>query len=275
MRKGRPSLTAHVMAAVRAGLTNQGLLADNYAWIFARPPIRLLARLVRTPLRNLPLLREMVGNVAGRTLLFDRQLSQALESGIAQVVILGAGYDSRSYRFSRSDTQFVEVDIAETQVAKVRRLERSGIDVSDVSFLAVDFETESLHERLGELLDATRPTFFVWEGVVEYLPEDAVRQTLRDLSRVAGPKSQLVFDLPHASSECSKIVDFASRSLSRLLGEPKGVAMEPDTLEQLLRDEGWRTAAVFEITQLHDEYFSKVVYRAPTPHNYYVLAVPI
>lgn len=275
MRKGRPSLTAHVMAAVRAGLTNQGLLSDHYAWLFARPPIRVLARLVRTPLRNLPLLRELVGNVAGRTMLFDTLLQSALDAGVRQVVILGAGYDSRSYRFSRSDVLFVEVDIAETQASKVRRLQRSGTDVSHVTFLAVDFEQESLFERLSKHIDKQRPTIFLWEGVVEYLPEEAVRHTLRSLARVAGPTSQLVFDLPHASYACAPVVDFASRSLSRLLGEPKGLAMEPEALHKLLSEEGWGVEMVYEITQLHRQYFSNVISRSPTPHNYYVHAVRV
>lgn len=131
-----------------------------------------------------------------RTAFIDRETIRALDSGVRQVVILGAGFDSRAARLARSGVQFFEVDSPSSQEEKLRRL-RSIPDYPETAatYVACDFEKNDFVERLIEAgFDAGAPAFIVWEGVVCYLTEEAVRSTLRRISDALHPRTSVVFD---------------------------------------------------------------------------------
>ncbi len=114
-----------------------------------------------------------------------------------QIVILGAGNDSRGYRVDcvkrkEYGVKFFEVDILSTQIKKLEILEKNGVGKSNVAFVPVDFSVETFTEcllRNGWKQD--EPTLFLWEGVTYYLPDEAVRDTLRAISKCA--KGSYVF----------------------------------------------------------------------------------
>ena len=130
---------------------------------------------------------------------FDRTLREAVHPasgpGVDQVVVLGAGWDTRAYgRLRDSKLRVFEVDTPPTQHVKIASLERAGIDASHVTFVETDFGQWSWLEALEEHgFDPALRSHVLWEGVTMYLEERAVRQTLASVQKLA-PGSRLAFD---------------------------------------------------------------------------------
>jgi methyltransferase (TIGR00027 family) len=125
----------------------------------------------------------------------DDQLLNAVAEDIDAVVILGAGYDTRAYRLPElAAIPVCEVDLPGNIARKAAAVRRCfGRVPVGVRLLAVDFETDSLAERLSrEGFGADKRIFYIWEGVTPYLTEAAVRTTMTHLAGAA-PGSRLVF----------------------------------------------------------------------------------
>ncbi|HVV88427.1 MAG TPA: SAM-dependent methyltransferase [Kofleriaceae bacterium] len=118
--------------------------------------------------------------------------------GVRQVVLLGAGYDTRAARLPYSGVSYFEVDHPDTQAAKRARLARlPGYPVDAAIYAPCDFEREDPVERLVAAgLSPREPALVLWEGVVPYLSEPAVRATATSIARGLEPRSLLAFDLP-------------------------------------------------------------------------------
>ena len=134
-------------------------------------------------------------NFLSRKRYVDDQLVDAVAKGIDAVVILGAGYDTRAYRLPElAAIPVCEVDLPGNIARKAAALRRCfGRVPPGVRLLAVDFETDSLAERLDrEGFGPDKRIFYIWEGVTPYLTEPAVRKTMSHLA-YAAPGSRLVF----------------------------------------------------------------------------------
>jgi methyltransferase (TIGR00027 family) len=123
----------------------------------------------------------------------DDRVTEAIAAGIDQVVVLGAGMDTRGYRLGASARVF-EVDLPANIDTKRDRVRAALGTVPDhVRLVPVDFETDDLAEALTVAgFDTGRPVMVVWEAVTQYLTEDAVRHTLTWLAK-ATAGSHLVF----------------------------------------------------------------------------------
>jgi methyltransferase (TIGR00027 family) len=139
-----------------------------------------------------------VTRMFARTRFFDAALEDALRDGVRQVVILGAGLDSRGYRFADrlGGVRFFEVDSPASQAYKQQRVrEALGALPVHVRYVPVDFATDDLLAQLGARgYTEDTLTLFVWEGVTQYLPEVAVQGTLRFVRDHAAPGSTLAFE---------------------------------------------------------------------------------
>ena len=180
-----------------------------------------------------------------RTRFIEERLELVIRDGVTQVVILGAGFDTRAYRLTellQAVTVF-EVDQPSTQEYKKRRIRETGIEVPpNLTYVPVDFR----HDKLGEVLAAAGyasnlKTFFIWEGVTMYLPEAAVEETLRWVAAQA-PGSTIIFDFVGAmlirfmaTADLSKFPEAAQKAFERLrrltAGEPWIFGL-PDTNER-------------------------------------------
>ena len=133
-----------------------------------------------------------------RTLFTDEKLLKALQRGARQVVILGAGFDTRAYRFRSMfpDVRFIELDYGPTQEYKKKRVaEIFGGLPSHVTYATIDFNKDTLEDVLAKAeYRATELSFFVWEGVAYYLPESAVLETLRCVAQNAAPGTTIAMD---------------------------------------------------------------------------------
>ena len=131
---------------------------------------------------------------AVRTAYLDAHVRHWTGEGVDQVVLLGAGLDTRAVRLAREGVRFFEVDQPDTQALKRERI--GALYPADVAtYVACDFERDDFVEGLRAAgLRPDRPALVLWEGVTPYLSEDAVRATL---GRVAGgleARSILLFD---------------------------------------------------------------------------------
>lgn len=136
--------------------------------------------------------------VLARTGYFDDLFVTSLKEGIPQIVILGAGYDSRPYRFAEfiQHTSIYEVDAFATQEQKQSVLENSEISVhKDVRYVAIDFEQDDLMQALSSNgFDSALQTLFLWEGVTFYLHPNTVRGVLQSLRSNSAAHSLMCFD---------------------------------------------------------------------------------
>ena len=132
-----------------------------------------------------------------RTRFIDEALERAIASGATQLVILGAGFDSHAYRCQEllAHVRVFEVDRPATQALKKQRVsDVLGGPPVNLTYVAVDFQHEDLPDVLTRHgYDPAQQTFFILEGVTMYLPEEAVRSTLRFVA-AHPPGSGIVFD---------------------------------------------------------------------------------
>jgi methyltransferase (TIGR00027 family) len=130
-----------------------------------------------------------------RTRYIDDAAQAALAQGFTQVVILGAGFDTRPYRLPGMErVRTFEVDLPAVQNDKKSKLQKSlGKLPERVTFIPIDFDTQTLDAVLsGTGFDPSKPAVFLWEGVTQYITEAAVRQTLAFIGKSA-PGSILLF----------------------------------------------------------------------------------
>lgn len=188
----RPDPAARKLAP-KLPATNPLVLATLYypiAWI-----VRLSG--FQPDALNYPLqeFREFRHSMAARTQFIDGALEEFVGAG-DQVVILGAGWDTRCYSLLRDkQASLFEVDAPATQAVKRRGLERAGIDIRGVSFVPCDFnEQDWLAALESSGFSPGRRTIIVWEGVTMYLPEAVIEKTLAHVASLAAG-SRLVCDV--------------------------------------------------------------------------------
>jgi methyltransferase (TIGR00027 family) len=188
------SKTARGVALLRAAhqLLDEGsIFADSFAVpICGESEKTIRAAGARPDLKALRLF------VAARSRLADDNLGRAVERGVRQVVILGAGLDTFALRNPHvcRRLRVFEADRPATQQWKKGRLRQANLPVPNgLSFVAVDFERSAWIEALAAAgFQPDEPAFFSWLGVVPYLSRDAVLATLSSIAGV--PDAEVVFD---------------------------------------------------------------------------------
>jgi len=164
--------------------------------------------------------------IAIRTALLDAEVDRWTTAAhdFEQVVLLGAGFDTRPARLARPGVRWFEVDHPGSQRAKRERLATlPGYPLDAATFVTCDFEHEDFLDRLTACgFDAAAPAVVLWEGVVPYLTEPAVRATLRRIASGMHPRTVLLFDhlmKRFVESPALPDKDVATRDFVKDLGE--------------------------------------------------------
>jgi len=133
-----------------------------------------------------------------RTRFIDELMERAIRSGATQLVILGAGFDTRAHRFTEllKDSVVIEIDYGATQEYKKRRVEVAlGGAPANVVYAPIDFTRESLCDVLRRAgFQPGRKTYYICEGVSMYVPEDGMKATLRAIATESAPGSVLMLE---------------------------------------------------------------------------------
>ncbi len=201
--------------------------------------------------------------VVARTKHIDQSLQASLADGVRQIVILGAGLDSRAYRMGPDHkvVRFFEVDSPATQEDKKQRVVRLlGSLPGNVVYVPVDFETQTLETRLSEAgFQAGEPAFFVWEGVTMYLNAEAVDATLDYIGHRTTPGSSIIFDYIPASvidGTSTEPAAVRARRLAMLekFGEPWLFGVPDGRIGDLVGRHGLELVSNLRIRELWDRY---------------------
>jgi len=288
MREGHASRTAEQNALFRALESSlperKRLFDDPLARAFLGSPLALVGRL-----RMVPGLRQLIvgyidrrwpgvrTSVVARTRLIDDAIAASLGEHIEQLVILGAGFDSRAYRLpGLGGLTVFEVDHPDTQAAKRAILERVlPAPPSHVRFVACDFNQRDLESAVAAAgYSASAHTFILWEGVTNYLTDAAVDATLRWCARAA-PGSRLLFTYVHRDvlTRPSQFVGterlFASLAKA---GEKLTWGIEPEKLPEFLAERGLSLESDVGATEYRQRYFKEAA-RGMRGHEFYRVAL--
>jgi len=266
MKRNRSSLTAAGIAIVRALESempeSERLLVDPYArrfvpsWMYHL--VKFFARLGYGD-RKGPGVWEFI---AARDRYIDDHLVKCLNEGLEQLVILGAGYDARAYRFEALKTavRVFEVDHPATQAEKLKKLTRIlGAPPAHVTYVGIDFNRETLAGRLFESgYDETLKTLFIWQGVTEYLTPEAVDGTLAFIAQHSKPGSSVIFDymdttLLAGSPRHGEISNM--RRYRGLTGENLVFGLPIDSIEAFLEERGFTNVQNADHVALENAYF--------------------
>jgi methyltransferase (TIGR00027 family) len=249
VRTGLPSFTAMAVAGARA-VAGVDASAER---LLPRPLGSAVGALRGSRVARL-LSFGLVDHLELRTRAIDDVIAHV---AAPQVVVLGAGLDSRAYRMSALAEAIVfEVDHPATQAFKRARASKLARAAREVRFVGVDFEREDLGERLGASgHDPAQPTTWIWEGVTPYLTEEAIDATLGVLEARSADGSALV--MTYVTPELETL----SRALRplvlpglRLLGEPLRGRVTHARAHALVRAHGFDVTADEGIAELARRY---------------------
>jgi methyltransferase (TIGR00027 family) len=270
MRAGRSSRTAEQNAAFRAVESRRPpgvrLFNDPYASRLLPSGLRLLAWMSSVPIvgQGLNWFVETRwpgarSSIVARTRLIDDWLCQTVESEVKQVVLLGAGFDSRAWRLpALAGARVFEVDHPATSTEKRRRLARVGADFTHVRFVPVDFDRQTPAPGLVQAgFDPSQPAIVIWDGVTNYLQPEAVDAVTRWVGGLARG-GRFIFTYVHAGVLDGSI-SFAGAAAAlravRRSGEPWTFGIHPDRVAHYLKQRGLHLLADLGA----DEYRRKVI----------------
>lgn len=273
MREGKPSFTADIVTAYRVieskKPTDERVCYDPLAQHFLSAEMKAGGiRVIRRKIRRWVF--ELLGPgwpayYVARTRYLDDYLQSSLEAGLGQLVILGAGYDSRAYRFEKlkGKTKVFEVDHPATQQAKIAKLrEIFGTVPGHVIFVSIDFDKESLELRLLESgYDRRLKTLFIWEGVTPYIKAEAVDETLAFIAKNSGQGSSIIFDYTIPSvinGTCNRREAKVWRRGVKRYGEPLQFGIDQEAVEDFLAQKGFYQVRNVTSEFLKNTYFTGV-----------------
>lgn len=228
---------------------------DPYAVHFVTPEIRelnkdpLKAKAMLESLGNVGILLLGMGNsTRARVRYFDDFVKASIDKGLEQLVILGAGYDTRAYRIEgphdRGNFKVFEVDHPTTQGAKKEKIKEIFGELPDhVMYVPVDLRTEILGERLlGNGYDRSKQTLFIMEGLLMYLPPKAVDEILSSIVNNSAKGCSIIFDyypesVVNGNSELE--VGRITHDYLAKIGEPLLFGIRDGMVEEFLRKRGF------------------------------------
>lgn len=253
MRKAFASLTATAVASARALATgNARALADPHDSVAHKllpAPLgraveavgatRLGQRLVSPLLLRMSL--GMVDHIALRCAAIDGRLCAALEAGVQQVLIVGAGLDGRAHRLpALRDATVYEVDHPASQRSKRERAEGLAVTARALRYVPLDLSCEPLEPALRAAgFDPNASSFVVVEGVLPYLRSAQIEELVRQLAAVCSAGSQLVLSYVPAGARWLRLSRFLVASSLRAIGEPLGDLPQPGQLSALFAAHGF------------------------------------
>jgi methyltransferase (TIGR00027 family) len=261
VKAGGPSRTALGAAGHRAAhqvLEGGSILSDPLAIrILGRDAEELIRRAREDPSR-----RGLRLFIAARSRFAEDALAIAVERGVRQLVVLGAGLDTFAYRSAlASRLRIFEVDHPATQAFKRERLAAAAIPIpASLTFAPIDFERETLGEGLSAThFDPAQQTFFAWLGVVPYLSESAIFSTLGFVSGLLNG-AHVVFDYANPVEGLSEQARAARQALAARVaaaGEQFRTSFETAQLHARLRDLGFDEIEDLGPPQIAARFFSQ------------------
>ncbi len=269
MRNSQSSMTASGIAIMRAleaeKPANERVCFDPYARQFVNSAlyyfVKFFDRLGYSEKRG----PGVMGFLAARERYIDDYLKAGLAQGVQQVVILGAGYDARAYRFEefKCGVKVFEVDHPATQQTKLKQLQKIfGQTPAYVIYVPIDFNTQTLEQRLPECgYDEKQKTLFIWQGVTQYLTPEGVDSTLAFVAHHSMPGSSIIFDYMYTSLLDGTVKHGEVSKMRRdrwMSNEVLAFGIPEGTIKSFMEQRGFTQVHDANFKYLHDTYFTGV-----------------
>lgn len=273
MEKSQPSRSAAIIAAHRAFESDrpaeERICYDPFARKFLPPGFTVIGPHNIPEAEGLKLFQQVVPGFheffLARTRYMDDTLRDCLDSGLEQLVILGAGYDSRAYRFEalKTDVRIFEVDHPATQSVKKEKLrEIFKAQPGHVTFVPADFRADCLDACLVSAgYNTGLKTLFIWEGVTMYLEEERVIDTLSFMAKNSGKDSCVVFDFTHPEvldGTCGRTEAAEWLKITQKSEEPLRFGIARDRIPRFLESLGF-----MDVETVSGEYFNTHYFTGP------------
>ncbi len=267
MKPNEPSRTALLVARQRAAhqlLDRGSILDDPFAMKILREDEKDVLQFANAhPLASIGRLF-----TAARSRIAEDALAGALDRGIRQIVLLGAGLDTFALRSPHGalEIRIYEVDHPATQAWKRDRLAEAQLTPPPwLTFVPVDFERDDWEQALvGAGFQPNSPAFFTWLGVVPYLTRDAIGRTLGWMASIQN--SELVFDYmepPQAfAEEMRELVAKRTEQLEKM-EERWASRFEPAGMAALLRTHGFSDIEDIDFQEIKSRFGHAVQGLAP------------
>ena len=255
MHNDQPSTTAENNAALRAlesmRPADERICYDPYAKYFVSDTLQQAKDMYPVLVKQISSWEKVFPGVCdsilARTRFIDDCLEEAINGGLQQVVIMGAGYDTRVLRFKRlkENITVFEVDHPATQKMKLERYKQSSLAVPNgVVFVPADFNEEDLSQKLFDNgYGRSLKTFFIWEGITYYVSNATIDKTLSFISQNALEGSSIVFDYfpPAVVDGTSLLVEArALRVALKQLGEQFVFGLGTEKIKDFLEKRGFK-----------------------------------
>lgn len=177
-----------------------------------------------------------------RTAFFDQVVLEGVGAAAPQVVLVGAGYDDRAFRFRTDGVRFFEIDRPEIQTRKTGHLVDAGADCSSVRFVGCNLGKDDVVTSLLRAgFDADARTLFICEGLLFYLKEEDALRLLAAITSLAHPGSKLALTTrgPRKGNRLGSLVLQAQRLALQLVGEAGGTVYSANRIRSLLNSLMW------------------------------------
>ena len=192
----------------------------------------------------------------------EDEVEAAVDRGVDQYVILGAGFDTFALR--RDDLanrlRVFEVDFPDVQALKRRRIEAASHPPAQMpAFVAVDFETMSIETALPAAgFDPGRPSLWSWMNTTPYLTNEATRTTLATARRLMAPGSRIVLNYRGEVALTPDQIDYLKTlaGVTSAGGEPFRSSWKPEDFERLAEESGFQIIEHITESDLNDRYWS-------------------
>ncbi len=215
--------------------------------------------------------------VIARTKYIDTVFKQALAEQFDQILIFGAGFDTRALRFQNpvANTRVFELDVPVTQQAKISQYQKRNLAIpQSLTFIAIDFDRESISMKLEEAkVFKHQRSLFILEGLVMYLQPNSVDETFQVIRDYAGRGSWVVFDYIYASVLRKEGIYYGETAIVDTVsdaGEPWHFGIEKGQIEQFLARYAMRLIDHKDAQDLEKAYFTdpngKVIGRVNGTH---------
>lgn len=202
------------------------------------------------------------GSLISRVRFMNENIKECFASDYKQLVILGAGYDMSAFCFKDIliNARIFEVDHVNTQEDKIAKIKKQINDIPhNITYVPVNFDTDNLKESLlSSGYVASAKTLFILEGVIYFLDDNSVGETLRFIVENSAKGSKLAFDYfpPEViDGTCTDRLGKGMHDGVKKVGEPYKFGIKVDDIDTFLRKHHFTDIHKSSSHDVRDTYF--------------------
>ncbi len=199
--------------------------------------------------------------VIARTKLIDEIFANAIAKDYHQILILGAGFDSRGIRLvdGNEKTSIFELDIHTTMTDKLKQYKKRNINPGEVIYVEIDFDNEKIEDKLKMAgFRDNEKTLYILEGITMYLTESTINEDFKFISESAGEGSEVIFDFIYKSVLEEKNLFYGEQEIYQNVkkaGEGWSFGIQKEEIKNFLQKHGLELINLMDSIKLEKKYF--------------------